>query len=279
MSTLYVVATPIGNLEDLTPRARKVLATVKVIAAEDTRRTGMLLAQSGIVASDGNAEFIRLHDHNEQTSTDRILALLQKGQNVAIVSDAGTPLISDPGYQVVRACHEADIAVVPVAGVSSVATALSAAGLPTDRFAFEGFLPAKKTGREARLTSLKNSDVTLIFFEAPHRIQQFIQSVVDIMGQDRELAICRELTKTYEQIVTGSAGALLARLKSDSIPAKGEFVVLVRASESSPEQLDVDALLLALLEELSPSRAAAVAAKVTEYSKSDLYDRALNLKV
>ncbi len=278
MSTLYVVATPIGNLEDLTPRARKVLASVEVIAAEDTRRTGMLLAQSGIAAGDRQAELIQLHDHNEQASTDRILALLQKGQDVAIVSDAGTPLISDPGYQVVRACHKAGITVVPVAGVSSLATALSAAGLPTDRFAFEGFLPAKKAGREARLASLQNSDVTLIFFEAPHRIQQFVQSVVDIIGQDRELSICRELTKTYEQIVTGTAGELLARLKSESIPAKGEFVVLLRASESSHEQLDVDALLLALLEELSPSRAAAVAAKVTDHSKSDLYDRALKLK-
>ena len=278
MSTLYVVATPIGNLEDLTPRARKVLASVEVIAAEDTRRTGMLLAQSGIAAGDRQAELIQLHDHNEQASTDRILALLQKGQDVAIVSDAGTPLISDPGYQVVRACHKAGITVVPVAGVSSLATALSAAGLPTDRFAFEGFLPAKKAGREARLASLQNSDVTLIFFEAPHRIQQFVQSVVEIMGQDRELSICRELTKTYEQIVTGTAGELLARLESDSIPAKGEFVVLLRASESSHEQLDVDALLLALLDELSPSRAAAVAAKVTDHSKSDLYDRALKLK-
>ncbi len=273
MSTLYVVATPIGNPEDLTPRARQVLAAVDTIAAEDTRRTGLLLAQIGIA---GN--LIPLHDHNETASTERVLSLLRNDKDVAVVSDAGTPLISDPGYQLVRACHEASITVVPVVGASAVAAALSVAGLPTDRFAFEGFLPAKKQGREARLQILESSDMTVVFFEAPHRIQQCIQSVVDIMGEGRELSICRELTKTYEQIVTGRSGDLLSQLKSGKIPAKGEFVVVLRGSESSHDSLDVDGLIAALLEELSPSRAAVVAAKITSYSRKALYERALQLK-
>lgn len=278
MSTLYVVATPIGNLEDLTPRARQVLSAAQVIAAEDTRRTGALLNQAGIGSGDRQVELIPLHDHNESASTARVLDHLKSGREVAVVSDAGTPLISDPGYQLVRACHEAGITVVPVAGPSALAAALSVAGLPTDRFAFEGFLPAKKQGREARLAALRNSEVTNVFFEAPHRILQFVQSVVDILSAEREMSLCRELTKTFEQIVTGPAGDLLAQLESGLIPAKGEFVVVLRASKSSHDALDADSLLIALLEELPPSRAAAVAAKVTSHSKSELYERAMNLK-
>lgn len=273
MSILYVVATPIGNLEDLTPRAQKVLSAVSVIAAEDTRRTGLLLAQLGI-----EAELMPLHDHNESVATERVLHRLKGGDEVAIVSDAGTPLISDPGYQLVRACHAEKIQVVPVAGVSSVAAALSAAGLPTDRFAFEGFLPAKKKAREAKLESLRDTTVTNIFFEAPHRIKQSVQSIVEIMGEKRELAICRELTKTYEQIVTGTAGELLNQLETGVIPHKGEFVLVLRGSGPSDEAMDVDELLSALLDELSPSRAASVAAKVTTHGKNDLYNRALQLK-
>jgi len=255
-----------------------VLSAVDVIAAEDTRRTGSLLNHAGIGSGERQAELIPLHDHNESASTARVLEHLENGRDVAVVSDAGTPLISDPGYQLVRACHEAGIAVVPVAGPSSVAAALSVAGLPTDRFAFEGFLPAKQQGREARLSALRNSEVTNVFFEAPHRIVQFVQSVVNVMGAEREMSLCRELTKNFEQIVTGPAGDLLAQLESGAIPVKGEFVVLLRASESSHNELDADSLLMALLEELSPSRAAAVAAKVTGHPKSELYERALNLK-
>ena len=273
MSTLYVVAMPIGNLEDLTPRARQVLGDVDMIAAEDTRRTGQLLSRIGV-----EADLTQLHDHNETASTERLLRLLHDGRRIAVVSDAGTPLISDPGYPLVRACHEQGIPVVPVVGASSVAAALSVAGLPTDRFSFEGFLPAKQKARETRLAVLKHHTATSVFFEAPHRIRQCVQSIVDVIGGERELSVCRELTKTYEQIITAPAARVLDRLVSGAIPAKGEFVLVLRGSESSQSTTDADQLLGILLEELSPSRAAAVAARVTGQPRSELYERAMRLK-
>ena len=278
MSTLYVVATPLGNLEDLTPRARQILGDVDVIAAEDTRRTGRLLSLIGV-----QAELARLHDHNEAVATERLLSLLHDGRSIAMVSDAGTPLISDPGYRLVRACHEQGIPVVPVVGASSVVAALSVAGLPTDRFLFEGFLPAKQQAREARLAALKRETATSVFFEAPHRIRQSVQSIVDVIGGERELSVCRELTKSWEQIVTASAASVLDRLVAGEIPEKGEFVLVLRGSEHlhdthSYNTMDADQLLAMLLEDLPPSRAAALAARITGQPRGELYELALRLK-
>ena len=273
MSTLFVVATPIGNLEDLTPRARQVLSDVDIIAAEDTRHTGLLLSRLSIPG-----KMLSLHDYNETRATAQLLELLQAGKSVALVSDAGTPLVSDPGYQLVRECHQKGFRVVPVAGPSSVTAALSVAGLPTDRFTFEGFLPTRDKAREDRLRAIRQSPLTHVCLEAPHRILQSIQALVSVLGDEREVSICREMTKTWEQIVTASAGDLLAQLVSGEIPAKGEFVVLVRGSESPARaDMETDVLLAALMEEMSPSRAAALAAKVTAGSRAELYARAVEL--
>jgi 16S rRNA (cytidine1402-2'-O)-methyltransferase len=270
LSTLYVVATPIGNLGDLSPRALEVLGEVDCVAAEDTRRTGQLLSLIGISAS-----LIPFHAHNEDASD--LLSRLRAGENIALVSDAGTPLISDPGFPLVRSCLEQGIQVVPVPGASSVTAALSVAGIPTNRFAFEGFVPSKAKARTDFYAALAGEARTLVFFETPHRIVESMRALSDVMGSDRVVTLCRELTKTFEQIVSGPLRQIVALLEAGEIPTKGEFVVVVSGSETSTFQ-DADTLLKELLVELSPSRAAAVAARLTDLSKKALYDRAMQLK-
>ena len=272
LSTLYVVATPIGNLGDISQRAIEVLSTVDVIAAEDTRHTGKLLSEFSI-----SSKLIALHDHNEDRSTARIIQMLEDGQSIAIVSDAGTPLISDPGYHLVNQCLSKGIDVVAVPGPSSVTAALSIAGMPTNRFSFEGFVPAKTLARREFLTNLKFETRTQVFFESPHRISETLRAMAEIMGPERQLSLCRELTKTFEQVVLASVGELSKRIGSGDIPSKGEFVLVLRGSDESLA-VNADHLLQTLLAELSPSKAASVAAKVTDLSKSDLYNRALVLK-
>ena len=272
MSTLFVVATPIGNLGDISRRALEVLSSVNVIAAEDTRHTGKLLSEFSI-----SSKLVALHDHNEDRSTASIIKMMEDGKSIAIVSDAGTPLISDPGYHLVNQCLSRGFDVVAVPGPSSVTAALSIAGMPTNRFSFEGFVPAKNVARKEFLSNLKFETRTQVFFESPHRINETLRAMKEIMGSKREISLCRELTKAFEQVVLGTVGEISERVASGDIPSRGEFVLVLRGSDEVLA-VNADHLLQTLLGELSPSKAAAVAAKVTDLSRADLYDRALALK-
>src|SRR5690554_8232407 len=207
---LYIVATPIGNLEDLSPRAVKVLSSVAVIAAEDTRHSGRLLEHLGI-----SKPMIAFHDHNERDRVQNILGQLLDGADVALISDAGTPLISDPGYVLVREARAAGVQVSPIPGPCALIAGLSAAGLPTDRFLFAGFLPAKRSGRQAALEQLRKEPATLVFYESPHRIIDFMKDMVEVLGPDRECVLGRELTKTFETFYSGSAETVLGELQAD----------------------------------------------------------------
>ena len=272
MSTLFVVATPIGNLGDISRRALEVLSSVNVIAAEDTRHTGKLLSEFSI-----SSKLVALHDHNEDRSTASIIKMMEDGKSIAIVSDAGTPLISDPGYRLVNQCLSRGFDVVAVPGPSSVTAALSIAGMPTNRFSFEGFVPAKNVARKEFLSNLKFETRTQVFFESPHRINETLRAMKEIMGSKREISLCRELTKAFEQVVLGTVGEISERVASGDIPSRGEFVLVLRGSDEVLA-VNADHLLQTLLGELSPSKAASVAAKVTDLSRADLYDRALALK-
>lgn len=217
-STLYIVPTPIGNLGDITQRALAVLASVDLIAAEDTRHTGLLLQHFAI-----NARLFALHDHNEQQKADVLLAKLQSGQSIALVSDAGTPLINDPGYHLVRRCREAGIRVVPLPGACAAITALSASGLASDRFCYEGFLPAKTKGRKDKLRELGEEPRTLIFYESTHRLLDSLQDISEVLGAERYVVLAREITKTWESIHGAPVGELLAWVKKIRIGAKGRW--------------------------------------------------------
>jgi len=271
--TLYVVATPIGNLDDLTPRARQTLANVDLIAAEDTRHTGRLLSHFGVKTPQK-----ALHDHNESTLVPMLIKDILKGKNIALVSDAGTPLVSDPGYRLVAAAHENGITVSPVPGASAVTAALSAAGLPTDRFCFEGFVPNKRVAREAWLRKLAAESRTLIFFESVHRIKDSITDMRDVFGSDRRAFIGRELSKLHEQCVQGTFAELTEKLVSAEIPSKGEFVIIVDGVKDEPAtDIDVDLLITELAAVLPGKQAAAIAAKVTGEKRNALYARMLEL--
>jgi 16S rRNA (cytidine1402-2'-O)-methyltransferase len=271
---LFIVATPIGNLEDLTPRARKTLAEVDLIAAEDTRHTGRLLSHIGV-----NSRLLALHDHNEEKAVSGVIAALQSGQSVALVSDAGTPLLSDPGYRLVRAAHYSGIKVSPIPGASAITAALSVAGLPTDRFCFEGFLPAKKAARRNTLDSLANETRTLIFFESVHRIAETLDDMCDVLGDKRRAFIGRELTKMHEQCAHDTLRCLRDKVGNGSIVGKGEFVIVVAGSDTvSESSLEVDRLLLELGKRLPAKDAAKVSASVTGLKKNDLYQRILEPK-
>jgi 16S rRNA (cytidine1402-2'-O)-methyltransferase len=272
--TLFIVATPIGNLDDLTPRARKTLAEVDLIAAEDTRHTGRLLSHLGI-----KTRQLALHDHNEEQAAAVVIEQLAAGKSVALVSDAGTPLVSDPGYRLVQAAHQNEFVVSPIAGASAVTAALSAAGLPTDRFCFEGFLPAKKAARRNALVELANETRTLVFYESVHRINEMMQDLADILGKDRPAFIGRELTKLHEQCVQESIATLAGQITNGSIVSKGEFVVIVAGAEKKEESsIDVDRLLHELLECMSAKDAASVAARATGNKRNAMYKRLLDLK-
>jgi 16S rRNA (cytidine1402-2'-O)-methyltransferase len=272
--TLYVVATPIGNLEDLTPRARQTLAEVSLIAAEDTRHTGRLLMHIGC-----KTRLLALHDHNEEKVVGGIIKMLLDGDSVALVSDAGTPLVSDPGFRLVREAHNNKIAVSPMPGASAVTAALSSAGIATDRFCFEGFLPSKQAARRSLLESLASEQRTLVFYESVHRIEECIGDMVDIFGVDRQAFIGRELTKMHEQCVQETLGELRRMIDDESIVSKGEFVVVV-AGSAEPEEspLEIDRLLRALSSHLSAKDAARVAAEATGEKRNALYERLLQLK-
>ena len=265
--TLYVVATPIGNLEDLSPRARSVLAKTNVIAAEDTRHTRGLL--SSISAE---SRLIAYHEHNEEQRMAELLARLAAGDSVSLVSDAGTPLISDPGWRLVHAAQDAGFAVVPVPGPCAAIAALSAAGLPTDRFAFEGFLPRRDGPRDERLAELKRERRTLVFYEAVHRISATMAALVAALGGERRAALARELTKIHEQIVVGTLADLNARLDRD-IPLLGEFAVIVAgdASEAGADLDEAQRIYALLAAEVEPGTALKLTAAITGLARNDLY--------
>ncbi|WP_221799156.1 16S rRNA (cytidine(1402)-2'-O)-methyltransferase [Oceanobacter mangrovi] len=274
-ATLYVVATPIGNLADLTERARQVLASVDLIACEDTRHTQKLLQHLGI-----RKPLISVHDHNERDRIDQVIEHLSQGRNMALVSDAGTPLISDPGYPLVQALADAGHKVVPIPGVSAMITALSAAGLPTDRFLFEGFLPHKRSGRVERLQNVAQQTATLVFYESKHRILDSLADMAETFGADRPVVVARELTKTFESFYRGSLAEVIEQLSSHDDHQKGEFVVMVAGNPApvTASEVDFERLFKLLLKELPPKKAAAVLAELTGQSKKDLYQQALEWK-
>ena len=274
-ATLYVVATPIGNLADLTERAVQVLNGVDLIACEDTRHTLKLLQHLGI-----RKPLISVHDHNERDRIDQVVGHLEAGRSIALVSDAGTPLISDPGYPLVNALRGRDYAVVPVPGASALVTALSAAGLPTDRFIFEGFLPHKSGARRERLDELRNEARTLVYYESRHRILDTLADMQEIFGADRHSCIARELTKTFESYYSGTLEQVSEIVAADDNHQKGEFVVMV-AGNPAPEPssaVDIERLFKLLLVELPPKKAAAVIAELTGENKKCLYQKALEIQ-
>jgi 16S rRNA (cytidine1402-2'-O)-methyltransferase len=267
-STLYIVPTPIGNLGDITQRALAVLASVDLIAAEDTRHTGLLLQHFAI-----NARLFALHDHNEQQKADVLLAKLQSGQSIALVSDAGTPLINDPGYHLVRRCREAGVRVVPLPGACAAIAALSASGLPSDRFCYEGFLPAKTKGRKDKLRELGEETRTLIFYESTHRLLDSLQDISEVLGAGRYVVLAREITKTWESIHGAPVGELLAWVKEDENRRKGEMVLIVEGHQVDDSALSAEALrtLTLLRAELPLKKAAALAAEIHGVKKNALY--------
>ncbi len=272
---LYIVSTPIGNLGDMTLRGIEVLAAADIVACEDTRVTRVLLDRYGVARRP-----VSYHEHNAAEAGPKLIAALLAGKSVALVSDAGTPLVSDPGFRLVGEARAAGIRVVPVPGASAVLAALAASGLPTDAFMFCGFLPAKHGQKQAKLESLKIIDATLVFYESPNRTAATLADMVAVFGAEREGALCRELTKAYETIVAAPLGELAQRFDGED-RIRGEVVLLVGppAGESVAQSAeDIDALLLSLAQELPPSKAAGEAARMTGGHKSVLYQRLMQLK-
>ena len=265
--TLYVVATPIGNLDDLSPRARRVLDTVDLIAAEDTRHTRGLLSHNGI-----KTRLIAYHDHNETRQAPALIRRLRGGESIALVSDAGTPLLSDPGLTLVQAAHADGAQVVAVPGPNAAVAALSVAGLPADRFQFEGFLPRRPGPRRARLSVLAQEPETVVLFESVHRIEETLAELVAQFGSDRPAAIVRELTKLHESIHRGTLGSLAEQLRGD-IPRKGEFVLVIAGAGETPASKDDEILRIfdLLAAELSARTAAQLTAKIVGASKNRVY--------
>ncbi len=259
----------------MSQRAIAVLREADLIAAEDTRHTARLLQAHGIATP-----CLAVHEHNERDMVPKLIARLQQGESIALVSDAGTPLVSDPGYHLVRAAIEAGIPVVPVPGPSAIVTALSAAGLPTDRFCFEGFLPARGAARRKRLEALRQSPVTLVFYESPHRILDSLQDMREVFGPDRPMVLARELTKTFETFLRGTIAEVLERVQADPDQRRGEMVVLIGGAEAAAETsaIDTERLLAILTEELPVRQAAALAARITGQKKNRLYQQALALQ-
>ncbi len=273
---LYVVATPIGNLEDWSMRAVATLKAVTVIAAEDTRHSGRLLQHFDITT-----RAIALHDHNESSRVEALLAQLQEGADVALISDAGTPLISDPGYRLVAAAQQAGLRVVPVPGACAAIAALSAAGLPSDRFLFEGFLPARSVARRERLKSQLEQGCTTIFYEAPHRIVECLEDMVAVLGNERRIVLAREITKTFETIRQLPLGEMLAWVKADENQQRGEIVLVLEGVQEGAVDNDwreADRILQILLADLPLKQSVALAADITGLKKNALYERGLQLK-
>jgi 16S rRNA (cytidine1402-2'-O)-methyltransferase len=272
---LHIVATPIGHLGDISARALEVLGQADVIAAEDTRHSGQLLRHFGIATP-----CLSLHDHNERELTPRLIERLQRGESVALISDAGTPLISDPGFHLVRAAHDAGIRVSPVPGASALIAALSVSGLPSDRFVFEGFLPARAAQRRERLERLRDEPRTMVFYEAPHRALATLAALVDVFGAAREAASAREITKLHETVRRDTLGGLLERTRQDPMQQKGELVVVVHgaAEEATTDEAGARRMLGILLEELPLKQAAALAARLSGVSRNRLYEMGLELQ-
>ena len=271
--TLFVVATPIGNLEDLAPRARQTLAAVDLIAAEDTRHTGRLLSHFGI-----KTRLLALHDHNEEGVASKLIDRLVAGESVSLVSDAGTPLVSDPGYRLLRAAHRAGITVSPIPGPSAVTAALSVAGLATNRFCFEGFLPAKRKARRDALQGLTQESRTMVFYESVHRVADTLADLTVAFGEDRSAFLGRELSKLHEQCIYGSLGELLAQMAAGTIINKGEFVIVVAGTTHVvPSSVDIDRLLFELARLLPGKEVAKVIARASGEKRNDLYQRLLEL--
>ncbi len=273
---LYVVATPIGNLGDISVRALTVLAQADLVAAEDTRTTGHLLAHHGI-----RAKLIALHEHNEMQRAAELVARIQAGKTIALVSDAGTPGISDPGALLVARAREAGITVCPVPGANAAITALSAAGLPAPHFLFYGFLPAKSAARRTELEALRELPYTLVFYEAPHRVTECVAALTEVLGAEREIVIARELTKLFETIYRCPLGEAGAWLAADANRQRGEFVLVVSGAQAPLQQglpAEAERVLTLLLAELPLKQSAALAAAITGARKNELYARALALR-
>jgi 16S rRNA (cytidine1402-2'-O)-methyltransferase len=277
---LYVVATPIGNLGDLSARARETLASAALIAAEDTRHTGVLLKAFGI-----STPMISLHDHNEAQRAPQLIERLRGGASVALVSDAGTPAISDPGFDLVRACAAAGIEVVAVPGPCALVAALSIAALPTDRFCFEGFLPARGAARRARLREVSSERRTLVFYESPHRIGETLADCAEHLGSTREAVLAREITKLHESLYRGSLAQLADHAKSDADLSRGEIVLVIAGATPEVDAYGddghggaLDRALKVLLEELPLKQAAHLAARIAAVRDNEAYKRALELK-
>ncbi|MCL9773399.1 16S rRNA (cytidine(1402)-2'-O)-methyltransferase [Vibrio methylphosphonaticus] len=267
--TLFIVPTPIGNLGDITHRALEVLHSVDIIAAEDTRHTGKLLSHFNI-----QTRTFALHDHNEQQKAQVLVEKLLAGESIALVSDAGTPLISDPGYHLVSQCRQAGVKVVPLPGACAVITALSASGLPSDRFSFEGFLPAKSKGRKDKFLEIAKAERTCIFYESPHRITESLANMLEVLGPDREVVLARELTKTFETIQGLPLGELIEWIAEDDNRKRGEMVLLIHGHrEAAVEGLPDEALraLSILVKELPLKKAAAMTAEIYNLKKNALY--------
>lgn len=271
---LFVVATPIGHLDDMTFRAIDILKSVSVVAAEDTRQSAQLFKHYNI-----STPLTACHDHNESNKIDVLVQRLLKGENMALISDAGTPLISDPGFKLVRAAQEHGIRVIPVPGACAAIAALSTVGLPSDRFSFEGFLSSKASQRLLQLEKLKDETQTLIFYEAPHRILECVKNMADVFGADRPVGFAREITKTFETIRKMTLGELVKFIESDHNQQKGEIVLVVGGAtqEKDMEQEKLDQLLTRLLQDLSVKAASQLAADLTGIKKKVAYQRALEL--
>ncbi len=271
---LYVVATPIGNIDDISARAIRTLQEVDLIAAEDTRHSQRLCQHYGI-----NTKMLSLHEHNEMTRVEQIAAKLANGLNIALISDAGTPLISDPGYKLVRELRQKGYKISPIPGPSAIISALSVAGLATDSFSFWGFLPAKSSARQQKLKGLCSNSETLVFYESSHRIKACLADIIDIFGQ-RQAVIGRELTKTFETVLSGSLEQLKQQISQDPNQQKGEFVLLIEGQTGTVNKVDTDSkqLLMELLTELAPNKAAKIAAKITGKKKQKLYQLALEIQ-
>lgn len=274
LGTLYIVATPIGNLDDISRRAIEILKSVRLIAAEDTRHSKILMQSIQV-----DTPLVSHHDFSSEQASEKIIGKLLAGQSIALISDAGTPLISDPGYRLVRLARAQSISVVPIPGASAVTAALSVAGLPTDRFVFEGFLAAKNGPRQKRLQALARERRTIVFYESPHRIVVSVKDMGEAFGTDRQMFIARELTKKFEAHFLGSAADCLEWLEQDSNNQKGEFVVIVAGCDEEEEEARMQQQALEIVsllrKEVSMKKSVAIASQITGARKNRLYEKAL----
>ncbi|RIY33793.1 16S rRNA (cytidine(1402)-2'-O)-methyltransferase [Psittacicella hinzii] len=268
--TLYIVATPIGNVQDLSPRAVETLKTVDSILCEDTRHSSTLFNLLGI-----NKPLSAYHDHNEKEVTEQIINQLLSGKNIALVSDAGTPLISDPGYVLTKACHENNIRVSPVPGCCAFISALSASGLPSDSFTFYGFLPAKSKQRKDKFAEIKSLTSTAIFYESTHRIEESVCDLIEILGEQRRLCLARELTKQFETIVTDDSAKILEYLRANNNHQKGEFVLIIEGNRSTKSinlTEEVKSLIKELMQELPPKKVTKIVSSSFSLDKDEVYN-------